>query len=106
MHLLIHHTTRYRYPAPAMESHNEVRLKPVSDSAQACVDFRLSVRPNARVFEYQSPFGTVHHFNVREPHTEMEIAAEARVETRLTEPFSGLNLEEDDWRTYRDDAGR
>lgn len=106
MLLRIRHTTSYHYPFPAAESHNEVRLKPFTDSAQTCLDFRITVRPNARIFEYQTPFGSVHHFNVRSPHTEMEISAEALVETRSSDPFAGLNLSEDDWHNYREDAGR
>ncbi len=106
MHLRIRHSTRYIYPFPAVESHNELRLKPLTDAHQTCVDFRLVVRPSAAIFSHETPFGTVHHFNVREPHSEMEIIGESAVETRNSDPFAGLNLTEDDWVYYRDGAAR
>jgi transglutaminase-like putative cysteine protease len=34
----------------------------------------------------------------------MEIAAESHVETRLSDPFAGLNVIEDDWSYYREGA--
>ena len=80
------HRTRYVYSAPVTESYNEVRLCPTTDSLQSCVDFRLEVRPYANVRSYQSAGGTVHFFNLREPHTELEIVAAGRVET--TDPPS------------------
>jgi len=101
MLLHVYHRTLYRYPTPATESHNELRLMPWNDDAQTRLDFRLTVRPSAPVFSYRLPGGTVHHFNVREPHTELEIVAEARVETRRTNPFESLNLLDDDWEFYR-----
>jgi len=38
----ISHRTAYRYVDPAYESFNEVRLHPVSDAAQVCLDFVAS----------------------------------------------------------------
>jgi transglutaminase-like putative cysteine protease len=100
--MLLHtlHRTRYAYPSPVIESHNALRLAPLSDDDQRLLDFRLSVSPPARLFSYTQPGGTVHHFNVRAPHSELEIVAESRVETRRANPFESLNLAEDDWEFY------
>jgi transglutaminase-like putative cysteine protease len=100
MLLNIRHRTTYQYPSPVSESHNEVRLMPLTDEDQVCLDFQLAVQPYARVFSYEEPGGTVHHFNIRKPHMELEVVAESRVETRRSNPFEGLNLVEDDWSFY------
>jgi transglutaminase-like putative cysteine protease len=99
--LRITHTTRYIYPAPARESHNEVRLMPLSDDDQTCLDFRLSLTPEARLFAYDLPSGRVHHFNIRAPHSELTMVADSLVATHRHDPFIGLQLERDDREFYR-----
>jgi len=106
MQLQIRHITRYRYRSPSLESHNEVRLAPLSDAHQTCREFRLETSPVAKVFAHREVGGVVHHFNIREPHSELEIVAKARVDTWLANPFQGLNLLEDDFAFYRRDATR
>lgn len=101
MILHVTHRTHYVYPTPAMESHNELRLMPLTDEDQTCQFFHLTLRPAAPYFSYRMPWGTVHHFNVRAPHTELDILAEAQVETRRHNPFEGVNLVENDWGFYR-----
>ena len=96
MRLRVLHTTRYLYSSPAINSYNEARLMPLSDDDQTCLDFRLSVTPPARVFAYDSAWGRVHHFNMRAPHRELAIRAEALVVTHRANPFSGLQLIADD----------
>ena len=100
--MLLHceHRTTYRYPGHAVDSHNEVRLMPISDEHQTCVDFKLSVSPPTRVFSYAEPGGVVHYFGIRGPHATMEIVATALVETRLINPFDNLNLMVDDFDFY------
>jgi len=73
---------------------------PLTDSAQTCLEFRLRVNPPCKVFSYIEPGGTVNYFGVRYPHPRLEIVAEALVETRLENPFEGLNLLEPDWDLY------
>ena len=92
------HRTTYRYPFASRESHNEVRLKPLDGSYQRCLAFDLKVDPPTKLFSYEEVGGTVHHFVVRTPHTVLTIEARTTVETRLDNPFEGLNLLEDDWR--------
>jgi transglutaminase-like putative cysteine protease len=100
LRLRIYHTTRYTYPAPASESYNEVRLMPLSDNDQTCLDFRLSTTPAATVFAYDLPTGRVHHFNVRAPHNELVIAAASLVVTHRHDPFAALQLTNDDSEFY------
>ena len=106
MHLQCEHKTVYHYPGPAVESHNEIRLMPLTDEHQTCVAFRLLVAPIARVFSYAEPGGMVHHFAIRGAHAIMEIVATATVETRLSNPFESLNLIMDDFDFYQQTTTR
>lgn len=94
------HRTVYTYSMPSIESHNEVRLMPISDNTQSCLKFELKVRPECKVFSYNEPGGTVNYFGVRSSHPSLEIVAEAVVETRIENPFAGLNLMLPDWEDY------
>jgi len=94
------HRTRYEYLTPAVDSYNEMRLAPLTDSSQTCLDFRLEVSPPAQVFAYEDMGGTVHHFGLREPHRSLEIVATTRVETLCANPYEGLAIGEDDWSFY------
>lgn len=108
MRLRIFHTTRYVYPIPASESHNEVRLMPLSDDDQTCLDFRLKLTPPARIFAYDLPTGRVHYFDTREPHAELAIRAESLVITHRQNPFRFLPSGEvgDDGQFYRRESVR
>ncbi len=106
MRLRVFHTTRYTYPSPATESHNELRLMPLSDADQTCLDFRLNTTPPARVFAYDLPTGRVHHFSVRPPHSELVIQAESLVVTYRQDPFATLQLVSDDSEFYTRDGVR
>ncbi len=104
--LRITHCTRYRYALPAAESHNVVRLMPLSDEDQQCIWFQLRVVPTTRIRDYEGPGGREHYFLVREPHTLLEITAESLVRTCRENPFMDLNLVLDDWSFYRTEAVR
>ena len=106
MRLRLYHTTRYSYGTPAMDSHNEVRLMPLSDGDQTCLDFRLTTVPTTPIFEYDLPTGRVHHFGIRPLHSELTITAESLVVTHRHDPFGGLNLTDDDSAFYRQAAVR
>lgn len=106
MRLRVFHRTAYGYPSPVTDSHNEVRLMPLTDADQTCLDFQLTVRPSTPVYHYAEPGGTVHHFGIRAPHSELEITAEAHVETRLTNPFATLDLVGDDGTFYQSEELR
>jgi transglutaminase-like putative cysteine protease len=51
------HRTAYRYADPTYESFNEVRLHPVTDIAQVCLDFSLNIDPPAAVTSFRDYYG-------------------------------------------------
>lgn len=106
MRLRVHHTTSYRYPTPVADSHNEVRLMPLSDADQTCLDFQVSADPSAPIFAYDLPSGRVHHFNLRGRHSHLIITADALVVTHRSNPFAALQLIEDDAAYYTRDSLR
>lgn len=73
---------------------------PVSDNNQTCRSFELDVEPKARIFSYELPTGTVHHFNIRAPHNALTIRAYSEVTTHVQDPFIGLQMHEDDSAFY------
>jgi len=93
-----HHTT-YTYGDPAYESFNEVRLHPVSDAAQVCLDFTLNIDPPTSVTAFRDFYGnSVHHFGVPYLHDHLSIEAISEVVTfsAADQPASGPGFEEDD----------
>ncbi|HLI48735.1 MAG TPA: transglutaminase family protein [Chthonomonas sp.] len=100
MQLCVRHITRYAYPAAVRDSYNELRLMPVSDNNQTCRTFELDIEPKARVFSYELPSGTVHHFSIRAPHNALTIQAYSQVTTHIQDPFAGLQIHEDDSAFY------
>ena len=96
----IRHTTEYAYPAPVRNSHNELRLMPISDLWQACRHFELRVEPETRLFAYALPDGHVHHFSHRLPHNSLKITAESEVESIKNNPFASLDFIGDDAAFY------
>jgi len=80
------HTTRFSYDLPAYESHNQLRLKPLTCERQRLLQFRLSSDPPASVLEYEDGFGNaVHSVSVYPPHQQLSIVVESLVD-RLPEP--------------------
>jgi transglutaminase-like putative cysteine protease len=75
------HTTRYEYPAAVRMSINEVRMHPVTDAWQSCLDAELVVEPGARFHApYRDYFGTLAEpFDVETPHTSMVISGRSTV---------------------------
>jgi transglutaminase-like putative cysteine protease len=104
--LRVFHTTRYSYPTPVAATHNEVRLMPLSDEDQICLDFRLSTSPPAHLFAYDLASGRVHHFDLQMPHSELTIHAESLVVTHRHDPFAGLPLTGEDDEFYTREAVR
>jgi len=95
------HETRYRYRTPAFDSHNELRLQPLTDDSQSCVSFTLETDPSCAIFSHREIGGPVHFFNLRAGHKHLTITATSEVRTVSRDPFRGLNLLEDDWDFYR-----
>lgn len=60
----------------------EIRKQPRTEGTQRTLSFELLVSPKARVMQYRDYLGnTIHHFTVPGKHTQLQIIAEARVET-------------------------
>ena len=97
MELQITHTTTYQYAGNSSQSHNELRLAPLTDAHQECIDASITVSPAAKMFHFQSPGGRVDHFDLHVPHSELVVRADARVRTLLDDPFENMNLIADDW---------
>jgi len=78
----IRHVTEYRYPQPAWDSFNQVRLHPTQEARQAVRSFHLHVVPQAEVTSHKDYFGAiVHHVHVHDQHTQLRIEAQAMVDT-------------------------
>src|SRR5262245_32242181 len=92
MRYRITHRTAYAYADPAYESFNEVRLRPVSDASQVCLDFSLTIDPPAAVTAFRDYYGNaVHHFGVPYLHDHLTIEATSEVVTfaAADQPASG-----------------
>ena len=80
--LMVSHSTRLEYGEPVVEAHSEVRKTPVDTGLQRVVTESLEVAPATKVRNFTDYFGShVNYFNLLEPHDEMEIHANAVVET-------------------------
>jgi transglutaminase-like putative cysteine protease len=78
----IQHKTRYEYAAPVRDSFNELRLQPLSNAQQTVESFSLSVSPTAKLRSYHDFYSNViHHFDIAEPHSSLEIESKLLVET-------------------------
>jgi transglutaminase-like putative cysteine protease len=87
MLLRISHRTRFIYDQPARDSHNELRVRPLDDAGQRCVDFELSIDQPAAVLSYRDFFGNhAHSVSVSTPHRELTIVAQSLVERFDTPP--------------------
>lgn len=88
--LSISYRMHFRYSEAISESQNEVRVRPRADERQRVLSYRLSSLPELPVLSVIDYWGTcVEHLGVRTPHTELELLAEAAVET---EPSPALGV--------------
>jgi len=82
VHLTVAHLTEYRYPEPAWDSFNDVRLFPPDDQCQSLLSFALELSPDATVGDHVDYYGNrVHHFHIPEAHRRLSIQARSRVVT-------------------------
>ncbi|RMF87697.1 MAG: transglutaminase family protein [Nitrospinota bacterium] len=82
MYLEVIHITEYRYPQPAWDSFNELRLFPVEDHRQSLLDFKLLLEPDAPVRSHIDYYGSrVHQFHLAKPHQRLYIETRSRVVT-------------------------
>jgi transglutaminase-like putative cysteine protease len=77
------HRTKYHYASPVRDSFNEARLQPFSNEWQSVDYFLLKVLPAARLRHRHDFYSnTVHHFEVAEPHSTLQVESHLRVTTR------------------------
>ena len=82
MRLGISYRMHFRYLEAVTESQNEVRVRPRDNGCQRVLSYRLTSRPHVKVLGVLDYWGTtVEHLGIRIPHTELELLAEATVET-------------------------
>jgi transglutaminase-like putative cysteine protease len=83
------HRTQYSYASPVRESFNEVRLQPVSNSAQVVESFLLKVLPSTRLRHFSDFYSNcVHHFEIFEPHETLLIESRLRINVPPVEPLA------------------
>jgi transglutaminase-like putative cysteine protease len=86
MMLHIRHVTGFSYDGAADSSYNEVRMTPLALDRQRVVASSLEVTPYAQQSTYRDYFGTiVTTFDLHDRHRQLEVVAEATVETFLEE---------------------
>jgi transglutaminase-like putative cysteine protease len=105
MRLRICHTTRFAYGAPAYQSHNQIRMRPLESAGQICAEFALEITPAGNTLEFQDYYGNhVAAVSIHEPHDSLTIVARSLVE-RVSEaapPTDAMSFEE----FLRDDRQR
>lgn len=92
MRYRITHRTAYTYAAPAHESFNEVKLRPVSNEQQTCLSFDLTIDPPAPVIAFEDYYGNaVHDFGIPYLHDRLTIEATSDVVTMALadQPLAG-----------------
>jgi len=83
MHLQVRHLTRFHYDGLVLDSYNDARLCPVSDPLQRCVSFNLRIDPSVPVHTFHDFYlNRVDHFELHEPHSQLEVESLSVVETR------------------------
>ena len=97
MFYAIRHVTKFRYSSPVTESQMEARVQPRSDGVQRCLNFQLTVSPQARASSFRDFLGnTVHYFDVQRRHAQLVIVSEALVDVQ-TPPELPASLGEGAW---------
>ncbi len=81
--LRVRHLTRYVYHGPVIDSFNEARLQPVTDTSQDCLEFNLRIDPmTTNVRDYPDLHSNcVHYFDVPQPHSLLEVESTSLVQT-------------------------
>ena len=97
MLLRISHTTRFTYDAPAYQSHNEVRMRPIDCAEHKRLEFALEVEPAASFFEFDDYYGNhVNAFSIHPEHQALTIIARSLVQCMEEQnpPTASLSFEE------------
>ena len=79
----VRHVTTFRYEPAVRESVMEVRMQPLTEANQRCLNFHLDVDPLANITKYYDFTGnTVHHFDIAGSHTQVKVTAQSTVEVQ------------------------
>lgn len=82
MRLGIAYRMHFHYAEAVTESQNEVRVRPRDGEFQQVLSYRFMSQPRLKVLSVLDYWGTtVEYVGIRVPHTELELIAEATVET-------------------------
>ena len=99
--LRVVHRTEVRYAEPVRASYNEARMTPPGLHRQSVLDSEVSLDIPVPIWTYTDYWGTVvSSFDIQAPHDELEVRAEATVETRPA-PRTGRPLP---WTVLRERA--
>ena len=94
--LHIVHETGFTYDGEARASYNEARLSPITLPTQSVLASELRVKPSAGRSSYQDYWGNrVIAFQLDEPHTSLEVTAEATIETSSSQAHAGSLTRQD-----------
>jgi len=91
--LEVKHVTTYTYERPVARSIHRLHLRPIGDWRQTVVKYKLRVKPNVPVVEYEDVFGNwASRFEIHEPYKQLKITAHSVVEVLDVDPFAFANL--------------
>jgi transglutaminase-like putative cysteine protease len=92
MLLDVTHTTEMLYQPAISETVMELRLRPLDDDTQRCLEFDLNISPNGHIAVTKDAFGNaVHHFNFRPPHRRILAVSHSVVETGQATATRGVD---------------
>jgi transglutaminase-like putative cysteine protease len=103
MLLEVRHVTHYHYAAAVRESVMELWMQPQKSATQRVLSFELEVEPAAQLFSYPDSFGNaVYHFDVPQPHQQLQIVARSTLETQEA-TATPTALDQGEWDRLRSD---
>ncbi|MEI9933500.1 MAG: transglutaminase family protein [Ferruginibacter sp.] len=95
---IIHHVTKYSYPAAVRDSANQVMLFPVKDENQELLSQQLVITGLPTVEMYRDYYGNeIGTFMNVEPHKELLIDSKIEIITRKRELPNDSSAAEDQW---------
>ncbi len=86
MQLAIRYVSRFVYDEPVRESHNVLRACPADTPRQRLLSYQVKTFPASRLVTFVDYWGTrVDTFGITEPHSSLEVIAEADVVTQAAD---------------------
>ncbi|MDP8231740.1 MAG: transglutaminase family protein, partial [Candidatus Zophobacter franzmannii] len=80
MQYRVRHHTRFRYSAPVSESVMKLRLQPVDQRTQRCLDFQVQLEPSAQLHNYLDHLSNrIHLFDIPTHHRQLDLRVESMV---------------------------